>query len=217
MAIAMANFVSGRFPVALLPMALLLGTPAVAVFTPPAIAQQAYSLESAESLFQAARLLEAITHYQQVLTAAQQTGDQQQRAQALLGLGRTYYWISQPDEAIAILTQAQNLYTALDDSAGLADTLVELTIVQLNQEQFDQGDANLTQALSLYQRLGDEQGQARVFTHQGNRLIRIGEVAAGIEQLEQALAIQQRLGDDAGKIQTLTWLGIAQQVNESLD
>ena len=106
---------SRRLPAALLPTALILlgNVTTVAMPAPIAVAQELRSLETAETLFRAARLSESLTHYQQVLTDAQQSGNDLKQAQALLGMGRTHYWLNQPDEALPFLTQAQELYISL--------------------------------------------------------------------------------------------------------
>ena len=92
------------------------------------MAQERDSVETAEGLLRAARLAEALDQYQRLLMQAEQTGDLSTQAAASLGLGRTYYWLSQPERALPVLMQARELYATLEDGPGLAATVMEIAI-----------------------------------------------------------------------------------------
>ncbi|MGW2588667.1 AfsR/SARP family transcriptional regulator [Streptomyces sp. NPDC001515] len=143
------------------------------------------------------------------LAAAERAGDPAGQAMACRLLARANSRLGGADAAEAQLRRALDLYTALDDTAGRAQTLhnyVELCFMGGRPaEALRHGN----EALRLHRLSGNRDGEARTLNAIGWLHASEGDYARAIVSCTQALAHQRRTGDHNGQAATLDSLGYA--------
>lgn len=143
------------------------------------------------------------------LAAAERADDPAGQAMACRLLARAHSRLGGADAAEARLRRALDLYTALDDTAGRAQTLhnyVELCFMAgRSAEALRHGN----EALRLHRLSGNRDGEARTLNAIGWLHASEGAYARAIDSCSQALAHQRRTGDHNGQAATLDSLGYA--------
>ncbi|WP_424017335.1 tetratricopeptide repeat protein [Halorientalis pallida] len=123
--------------------------------------------------------------------------DEEQRsriqADAHNRLGRTLSEQGKLSAAMNALAEAEELYRELEDSRGVADTLVERGYIPKTKGELDVAQKRLEEALEIYRELGNESGEAECLLELGILRHRQGNPEQGREQVETALELFQRL------------------------
>jgi tetratricopeptide (TPR) repeat protein len=139
--------------------------------------------------------------------AAQLSDDPRRSALAARLLGRAYSKSGRYDEADAHLRRAMELYWALDDFAGQAETHRDLAMKLDRQESHQKALAEAEQSLRLFRAAGRAIGEARAENAIGWFHNKLGDHETALAHCREALALQSRLGDRPGQAETLDSLG----------
>jgi predicted ATPase/DNA-binding XRE family transcriptional regulator len=133
------------------------------------------------------------------------------RAATLNGAG--VLAVNQNDYAVAeaLLTQARDLYAALGQASGLAQTLNDLAWVAHECSDYDRAESLNIDSLTLRRQLGESWGEARSLNNLGMLGLERGDTNAAAAFFSDAVALFRRLGDARGSLQALTNLGWATQ------
>lgn len=179
------------------------GMPRYAVAIPAAMA---------EFLLMAGHWDQSLTLQNMALIAAHRTGDERGEAVTLKSLGLLQRLKGDYGAAVASLSRARDLYSALGDRLGEANALTNLGPAQDLTGKRVEAAASYTRALELYRALGHKQGEANALTNLAIVQDRTGDHATAIATLSQALELQRAYGDEEGEATTLTNLGAVQSL-----
>ncbi|MFN2220504.1 MAG: tetratricopeptide repeat protein, partial [Anaerolineae bacterium] len=133
---------------------------------------------------------------------------QAQRAFALLEMGRQAFDLDR-DHARRCLEQCLDLYQALGDRWGAAETLYMLGFLADGLGGYDRARQLLNKSLAIRQVLGDQQGMAQSLVLLGLIALRIGQLEQGEALLRQSIGQLRELGERVDLADGLHYLGFA--------
>ncbi|KIO18521.1 hypothetical protein M407DRAFT_31819, partial [Tulasnella calospora MUT 4182] len=151
---------------------------------------------------------EAISVYQQALSAAKSSSDRRLRGGVLRRLGRAYYCTGNYAEAEQYFTQAQDIFTEIGYDLGQADVLDWLAKVYYGQSNLTQAEEYYTRARNIFSPIGNDQGQADTLHGLGNVFSESSQYPEAEELYNQAQDIYARIGYHRGRANTLLRLGL---------
>jgi tetratricopeptide (TPR) repeat protein len=128
-------------------------------------------------------------------------------AATLLADGRAFFNLGQPEPAIKALLEAQSLFSASGDRAGVASALSTLAPVLDDQRDMKRSIEILQQSLDISREIGDKRGGATARLELGLVLLEQGELAASKKTIEEALSISRETKMRLGEAQSLYVLG----------
>ena len=137
------------------------------------------------------------------LQVARATGEKRLIAEAAHSLAHALLKLAEHEQALPLLEEALQLFRAVSDRLGEANTLKAIGDAQHFRKELDKALQSYNQALQLFQAVGSRLGEA-------NTLKAIGDVQRFRDQYDQALqsyhqALQlfQAIGDRLGEANTL--------------
>jgi tetratricopeptide (TPR) repeat protein len=187
----------------------------------------AVSLAAAEGFDQhACRLARTLAHFlerrghwprwvavqQAALPAALRLGDPAEEAPVRRGLGRVSVHLDRPDEAVAHLTEALDLYRAAGDLSGQGRVEFDLTWVAARQGRHHHTLRHSEESLRLFTAAGNRSGQGRAYNSIGWSLTLLDRHAEAVEYCRRALDILEEIGDRFGAACAWDSLGQAQHM-----
>jgi CHAT domain-containing protein/tetratricopeptide (TPR) repeat protein len=104
----------------------------------------------------------------------------------LLSLGGLRYLVGEPDRAAEIFREALRIAEEANDTDLLAGSLVNLSLVLIEQESYTEAQEKLEAALAVCRQVEDRRGELHTLSNIGFCLSRTEDYAGAIEQLEQA-------------------------------
>lgn len=136
-------------------------------------------------------------------------GDKHGCAVSLYWLGQSACW-TQHDYACATqqAEESLQLFQETGDQSGVADVLLLLAYIRLNQGDYSQTRSLLEQGLALFRAGGDLWGVAYTLHYLGRTLFSQGDYVAAQSTLEESLAVSERLGYRGGYANSLGILGM---------
>jgi predicted ATPase/DNA-binding SARP family transcriptional activator len=146
-----------------------------------------------------------------VLLDALESRDQDVRAErafALLEMGRQAFDLDRA-RTKRCLEQSLDLYQALDDRWGTADTLYTLGWLAESVGNYDRARQMLNESLFIRQAVGDRQGAANSLGLLGLIALRVGQLEQGETLLRQSIALLREMGERVGLADGLHYLGFA--------
>ncbi|WP_212822587.1 BTAD domain-containing putative transcriptional regulator [Catellatospora sp. TT07R-123] len=144
--------------------------------------------------------------------AARGAGDRVGQAHAHRRLARAYTRMSRNDDAQAHLTAALDLFAALDDGFGLANSYLDLAALMENQSRYPEALDYATRALGI---APDKPSRANAHNSIGWYLGQLGRRREAFTHCEQALHLLQELGNRDGEAHAWDSVGFAyQQLDE---
>jgi serine/threonine protein kinase/tetratricopeptide (TPR) repeat protein len=135
---------------------------------------------------------DAITHLERAL-ALQPNPSESATIQRYLG--QAYTVTGSYDIALHHLHTARQIYTQLQDPAGLATTLFHLSNVSETLGHYAEAIQYGQQSLTLAQEINDPLNIARAYLALGAAEHRLGDTAAALAHHQQCLAIAQQIND----------------------
>ena len=134
--------------------------------------------------------------------------DDRERAATLYSLGLTLYYLDEYDQSLACHAQALDLFRAVGDRLGEANTRKAIGDVQSFRDEYDAALASYRAALDLFRAVEDRLGEA-------NTLQAIGDVQSFRKEMDAALAsygaaleLYRAVGDRLGEANTLAALSL---------
>jgi len=131
-----------------------------------------------------------------------------ERAFVLLEMGRQAFDLDRA-RAQDCLEQSLDLYQALNDRWGVADTLYTLGWLAEGLGNYDRAKRMLSESLSIRQALGDKQGTANALALLGLVALRVGQLDQGENLIRRSVALLREMGERVGLADGLHYLGYA--------
>ncbi|MFN2164676.1 MAG: tetratricopeptide repeat protein, partial [Anaerolineae bacterium] len=131
-----------------------------------------------------------------------------ERAFALLEMGRQAFDLDRA-RAERCLERSLELYQALDDRWGTADTLYTLGWLADGLGSYDRARHLLDESLAIRQAVGDRQGTVHSLVLLGLIALRVGQLEQGESLLRQSIAQLREMGERVGLADGLHYLGFA--------
>lgn len=130
------------------------------------------------------------------------------KADVLFALGKLNRWSENLTSALKWLAQAQEIRTALQDDAGLAQVFIETGMVLHNKFQPIQAREPLNKGLVLARKAGDKLAAAQALNNLAN-LARDADFDYATAQAlyEESLSLRREIGDKVGISASLSNLG----------
>lgn len=154
------------------------------------------------------RFIDALAIHGHARSAARRGGDRAAEAEALAGLGVTYWLLDNYEQAAAFLEEALAAYRVVGQPAGEARALNNLALVRQWTGDNDGAATCMEQALSLYRATDDAIGIAKTTSNLGGLYAWSGRPDDGHALILEALSVHQRLGDRSGEATDLNTLGM---------
>jgi predicted ATPase len=129
------------------------------------------------------------------------------KASTQFALGKLKRLRGDYQSALDWLTQAQGAYTVLEDTEGLAQTLIETGGVLWQKGEYEQARKPLYDGLALAREIDDKVNLARALINLGNVIGDQGDNRTARVLIEESLAIRREMGDKSGVAASLHNLG----------
>ncbi|MEI7847864.1 MAG: tetratricopeptide repeat protein [Chloroflexota bacterium] len=143
-----------------------------------------------------------------LLLAGSVQADQGLKAGVQFALGKLNRQRADYEPALEWLALAQQIRAALQDSAGMAQTLIEMGTVLYRQGQHARAREILNAGLVQARKAGDRLGAALALNNLGGGAYSQGDYAAARAFFEESLNLRRELGDKWGIAASLNNLGI---------
>lgn len=124
---------------------------------------------------------------------------------------------AQYDSAFVFFTASRKIFESIQDSLGIANTLMNMGLVYDEQAKYDQALDHHKEALVVFRKLGNQQRIATTLNNIGAIYWWKKDLDATIEIYNQALEIRQEMGDTYGIAESLSNLGLAYKELEDYD
>ena len=128
-------------------------------------------------------------------------------AAARIAEGRALAALGEPRNARTAYEEAQRIFAAAGDWAGVARVVNNIAILLYDQGNFAQAESMYHQALAAFPKRGNRFVLAAVLNNIGNALKQQGNLAAAKRMHGDALAIRREIGDKGGVAQSLLNIG----------
>ena len=128
-------------------------------------------------------------------------------AAARIAEGRALAALGEPLKARTAYEEAQRIFAAAGDWAGVARVVNNIAILLYDQGDFAQAESMYHQALAAFPKRGNRFVLAAVLNNIGNALKQQGNLAAAKRMHGDALAIRREIGDKGGVAQSLLNIG----------
>jgi predicted ATPase/class 3 adenylate cyclase len=158
-------------------------------------------------------LREAAMRFRNVLELPGSSAHPRARAKALEGAGGVTYWMADWDAAARYYAECVELRKEMDDTAGLAEALYNLSFVFAlpppPRRDLDRALELNAEALELYREVGDRRGEAKVLWQISNTHLIRNEWEQCRETSEKALEIFREVDDRFSSGWALHSIGLA--------
>jgi len=145
-------------------------------------------------------------------------GDTWERAEALHSFGLTLYYLDELDRALASYAAALELFRAVGDRLGEANTLRAIGDVQsFRKEEMEAALASYAAALELFRAVGDRLGEANTLQAIGDVLRFRDEYDQALAHYGQALELFRAVGARLGEANTLKAIGDVHNFRKEMD
>ncbi|MFE1744531.1 tetratricopeptide repeat protein [Coleofasciculus sp. H7-2] len=141
------------------------------------------------------------------LAQAPTSQDRKTEADRLFQQGVHQYRHGQYRKAVATYQRVLEIRQQLNDKAGIAQTLNNISEVYLGLSQPDKAEEVLPQALTIRQELKDRAGEGETLDNLSSVYNRKNQYDKALKILQQALAIRLEVKDRAGEAKTLRKIG----------
>jgi class 3 adenylate cyclase/tetratricopeptide (TPR) repeat protein len=163
-------------------------------------------LQSGVVLERLGRWEEAKTHYHDAL--AQAAGDAARRARCQFAMGKLCRLHGDYPAALEWLAESRAAWEALNQPAGLGQTLIEMGYVFRRRGENTAAWQHLQAGLIQARAAGDRPGEALALNNLGLVAWNQGDYAAARSLYQESLALRRQLGDRWGISASLTNLGL---------
>jgi DNA-binding SARP family transcriptional activator/Tfp pilus assembly protein PilF len=141
--------------------------------------------------------------------AARRIGDRAAQARCLRTLGRAYARLGDPQQALAHLEHAMDIYQAIGDPVGHAYAHLNLNVILEGQQRHADALRHARAALELYQTAGHVVGQALALNAVGWCYAQLGDHRRALEHCLRALDLHHTIGNRAAEADTWDSVGFA--------
>jgi len=147
----------------------------------------------------------------------EQTGTRILTGRALLTRGSALSALGESDRAVAILLQAQTIFSEVGDQQGVARVLNNLSIIERHEAKLDEAEKHIVQALKIFQRTGSKQGAVQAFNNLSNIYWVQGKIAKAVAAQQQSLELAHEMNDKLHESTSLNNIAGLLQLQGKLD
>jgi tetratricopeptide (TPR) repeat protein len=133
------------------------------------------------------------------------------KASAQYALGKLFRMRGELESALGWLSQAQAARRRLENTAGLAQVLIENGFVLFRKGEYEQAREALKDGLTLAREVGDPLITGKALNNLGALAFAHSDFAAARALFEESLALQREAGNKAGISSSLNNLGLVAQ------
>jgi CHAT domain-containing protein/tetratricopeptide (TPR) repeat protein len=159
------------------------------------------------ALFNAGKVVEAISIFEQSLTLFRDAGDAVGEASALNALGAALEQAGDPEQALERLTQALTLVGTTGDTTLKNRILGNIAHLYERQTDFAQAQAYYNEALNLARLSNDRESEAHLLMSLGRVFAAMNKYESALSRFEQALPLMRANGDVSGELSALIRMG----------
>jgi DNA-binding SARP family transcriptional activator len=139
--------------------------------------------------------------------ACHETGDRRAAARAGLELSLVHSLTGHYDAAFDRAQEAMDVFGALDDRQGMADTFDQMARIAWFSGRNRSALGYAEEALAIYRPMGERHGLASALLHKGIALAYLGRATDAIAVFEESLKVARRAEDPALEAMILNNLG----------
>ena len=158
-------------------------------------------------LYQMGGLSHSIEHLNRALAIYQQNSQLQQQGHVNLTLAKVYQRSGNQNISFLFLHQARELFSKVNDEAGMSMVLSNLGHFYEKSEQYDSALLFQKRALELLQRIDEQSGLAEIHDNLGSIYEDLNRFEEAKEQFEMALEINQANNNQSSAIVNLNNIG----------
>jgi tetratricopeptide (TPR) repeat protein/energy-coupling factor transporter ATP-binding protein EcfA2 len=147
------------------------------------------------------------------LMEARRQGDRNRQVEILKEIGQSQVDQKMENEAIATFTEALDIYEALQDQAGILETLDMVAALMVKNENSQAAVLHATRGIALAKELNDNETHMHLLTTLGDARQQLGESEEAERAYQQALEVARNTGDSQNEAMILLQLGFAQLDN----
>jgi len=148
--------------------------------------------------FFVAQYHESIAHYELASSQFDSVGLPIFQARAISCVGACYQFMGDFDSAMALMQQALQMHTAVNNVRGIATNTGNLGNLLMVAGRYEEALESFTSALRNHQEIADTDGVARTLGNIGNLYKEIENYEEAMRYYEESLALYHELGDSAG-------------------
>ncbi|WP_394620730.1 BTAD domain-containing putative transcriptional regulator [Lentzea sp. JNUCC 0626] len=158
----------------------------------------------ADALDRQARYRDLLTSQQLAVAAVEKLGDTDGLGRSLINLGRSLSRVDRPQEAVAALHRALDVYEG--NPAGQAGVLLNIAML-CPDDRIEEALEHTRRGLALFEEVGDAYGQANALTGLAWGHGKLGEYALTVEYAERAMRMWQEMDHLIGQAEAWDNLG----------
>ena len=151
---------------------------------------------------------EAKTHFETMLTLAQETSDRRVEAKALSNLGLTSYYERNLEQALDLLDHSLAIRKEIGDRDGQKSSLINFGMAIRDYGDYSQAVTHLEQALIMAKESHDTWDESVTTNELGVLYLMIGDYRTARVYFDAALLLSKKLGDEFGVVIALGNLGV---------
>jgi len=146
-------------------------------------------------------------YFVKALVTAKKSKNAYQEGEALNAFGVVYNQLGEIDLAFDYYRQALAIRENIDDIAGMATTMGNLSSLHLAKAQYTEAERYLQQSISLYEQLGDQEGLSHTFNELGVLEEEQALYQKALEYYQQGLDIRMTLGNQMLQAESMNNIG----------
>jgi serine phosphatase RsbU (regulator of sigma subunit)/Tfp pilus assembly protein PilF len=140
----------------------------------------------------------AIINYQQALQLALKSNNESLNAKSLKGIGSSYYYSGNFDNALIYFKKSLNIYQKLGDKINIASCFNSLGSVHDDRGDYEIGMKYFIRALKICEKIGDKKGASSAYNNLGIVHDSQGNYDKALEYFFKSLKIETEINDKEG-------------------
>ncbi|KPK66580.1 hypothetical protein AMJ82_11720, partial [candidate division TA06 bacterium SM23_40] len=150
---------------------------------------------------------EAREDSERIRELAQQIGDQQEVAHALVDMGNTFKSKGNLQTALELYELALGIWREIGDRGGEGKSLYSIGVVHFNRDEYELSLRYCDEAMKIQREIGDRVGEAFTLSNIGTVHCSRGDYEQGLRHYEETLRIFRQIGDKRGEAGALNNIG----------
>ncbi len=150
-------------------------------------------------------------------TIALDKGDALEAAKLFNTTGNIYMSVTEFQEAAQNFERSLELYQGLKDESGIADSMYNLGVAQINLEQWDAAIKACEASMKLFEKANNKDGTADAMYGLALARLGLGNFEDAMNYFKKAQRVYKTVGNDQAVAVTLMDIGTAQADKEDLE
>ncbi|MCP3977894.1 MAG: tetratricopeptide repeat protein [bacterium] len=149
----------------------------------------------------------ALDQFDRAAALHRQSGNDEGLATVLNGIGNTYRYMGNPDEARRHYEQSLGIRRRIGDTRGVSVALNNLALIHMSEGDFDEAVSLQQESIATSETLGDSVGLADANSNLGDIYVAAGRPDEAVEAYKHGLRLLREIGDEASLARTMGNLG----------